>query len=41
VFEALPGPKRLVMVPGAGHNQTLQGTEVWRVIEGWLRDLPM
>jgi pimeloyl-ACP methyl ester carboxylesterase len=36
VFEALGGPKRLVLVPGAGHNETLRGAEVWRVIEEWL-----
>lgn len=35
VYEALPGPKRLILVPGAGHNQSLQGP-VWKEIERWL-----
>jgi len=35
VFAALPGPKRLILVPGAGHNESLQGP-VWEEIERWL-----
>lgn len=35
VFEALHGPKRLILVPGAGHNQSLQG-EVWLDIDRWI-----
>ena len=35
VFDALPGPKRLILVPGAHHNQSLNGT-VWDEIERWI-----
>ena len=36
VFAALAGPKRLILVPGAGHNHSLQGDDVWREIEDWI-----
>lgn len=35
VFAALRGPKRLIIVPGAGHNGSLRA-EVWNEIERWL-----
>ncbi len=35
VFEALKGPKRLILVEGAGHNQSLNGS-VWVDIEEWI-----
>ena len=35
VFAALPGPKRLILVPGAGHSQALGG-EVWAEIDRWI-----
>lgn len=35
VFAALAGPKRLLLVHGAGHNQSLGG-EAWAAIDGWL-----
>jgi pimeloyl-ACP methyl ester carboxylesterase len=35
VFAALPGPKRLLLVPGAGHNDALRA-DVWRAIEAWI-----
>jgi pimeloyl-ACP methyl ester carboxylesterase len=35
VFGALAGPKRLILVPGAGHNASLRGT-VWTEIEQWI-----
>ena len=35
VLAALAGPKRLILVPGAGHNQSLRG-EVWAEIERWV-----
>jgi pimeloyl-ACP methyl ester carboxylesterase len=38
-FEALAGPRRLFVVPGAGHTDTLRGSEVWAEIEGWLAAL--
>jgi uncharacterized protein len=35
VFEALHGPKQMILVPNAGHNQSLSGA-VWPDIEAWL-----
>ena len=35
VFSALAGPKRLILVDGAGHNGSLRA-EVWPEIDGWL-----
>jgi len=35
IFAALAGPKRLILVPGARHNHSLQGREVWEEIERW------
>jgi alpha-beta hydrolase superfamily lysophospholipase len=35
IFDALRGPKRLLSVPGAGHNDVLNG-DVWRQLESWI-----
>ena len=35
IFAALTGPKRLILVPGAGHNQSLGG-EIWADIDRWI-----
>jgi pimeloyl-ACP methyl ester carboxylesterase len=35
VFAELRGQKRLILVPGAGHNQSLTGS-VWEEIERWI-----
>ena len=35
VFDALQGPKRLILAPGAHHNQSLSGS-VWEEIERWI-----
>ncbi len=35
VFVGLGGPKRLILVPGAKHNQSLHGA-VWEDIERWV-----
>jgi len=35
VFAALQGPRQLILVPNAGHNQSLTGP-VWQDIEAWL-----
>jgi pimeloyl-ACP methyl ester carboxylesterase len=35
VLTALPGQKRLIIVPGARHNQSLRG-DVWNEIEEWV-----
>ena len=35
VFDALAGPKRLLLVPGAGHSESLRGS-VWTDIDSWL-----
>jgi pimeloyl-ACP methyl ester carboxylesterase len=37
IYDALKGPKRLILVPGAGHNGSLR-SEVWNDIERWLDD---
>ena len=36
VHAALAGPKRLILVPGAGHNQTLGNAEAWTEIDRWI-----
>lgn len=38
VFAQLKGPKRLILVPGAGHNQSLRG-EVWGEIDRWIDEM--
>jgi len=38
---ALTGPKRLLIVPGAGHDDALRGAAVWAEIEGWLSALDL
>ena len=40
IYDALREPRRLIIVPGAGHNDVLRGEEVWREIETWLAALP-
>jgi dipeptidyl aminopeptidase/acylaminoacyl peptidase len=35
VFEALSGPKRLILVKGAHHNESLNGM-VWEDIDLWI-----
>jgi pimeloyl-ACP methyl ester carboxylesterase len=35
IFAALRGPKRLILVPGAGHNESLRA-DVWPEIERWI-----
>jgi pimeloyl-ACP methyl ester carboxylesterase len=38
LIEALGGPKRLILVPGAGHNHSLRA-EVWTEIEAWVESV--
>jgi pimeloyl-ACP methyl ester carboxylesterase len=38
VYAALKGPKRLILVPGAGHNGSLR-SEVWTEIERWIDEV--
>jgi pimeloyl-ACP methyl ester carboxylesterase len=35
IYAALAGPKKLVLVPGAGHNDTLT-PDAWREIDAWV-----
>jgi uncharacterized protein len=35
IYEALKGPKRLILVPGVGHNHSLQPS-VWPEIDAWI-----
>lgn len=39
VFEALAGPKELLLVKGARHNESLGREETWRQIEEWIADV--
>jgi len=36
VFAALAGPKRLLLVPGVGHNRSLSSASVWNEIDRWI-----
>ncbi len=36
IYQQLAGRKRLMIVPGAGHNDVLAREEVWRAIEGFI-----
>lgn len=36
IFWALKGPKQLLLVPGAGHNQSMNSPDAWTVIDRWL-----
>jgi pimeloyl-ACP methyl ester carboxylesterase len=36
VYDALAGPRRLLMVTAAGHNQSLSDGKAWTEIEGWV-----
>jgi alpha-beta hydrolase superfamily lysophospholipase len=38
IFAALAGPKRLLIVDGAGHNQSLRSS-TWQSIDRWLQDV--
>lgn len=38
IFEALQSPKRLILVPGAEHNGSLNGS-VWKDIEEWIHSI--
>jgi uncharacterized protein len=38
IFDALAGPRRLMLVPGAGHNQALYGPGVWGEVERWIEE---
>jgi pimeloyl-ACP methyl ester carboxylesterase len=39
IFDALTGPKEMLIVDGAGHNDALAGAETWRKIDAWLARL--
>jgi uncharacterized protein len=39
VLAALAGPKELLLVEGAGHNQSLGGDRVWQRIDRWIDDV--
>jgi pimeloyl-ACP methyl ester carboxylesterase len=39
VFAALAGPKRLLIIPGAHHNQSLSDAATWVEIDGWVDDV--
>jgi pimeloyl-ACP methyl ester carboxylesterase len=39
VMAALAGPKRLILVEGAGHNRSLRQETVWTEIDGWIEEV--
>jgi uncharacterized protein len=39
VFDALAGPKRLILVPGVGHNTSMSDPGVWTVTDKWVEDV--
>ena len=39
VLAALAGPKRLIRVAGARHNESLRGSGVWARLERWIEDV--
>lgn len=39
VLAALAGPKRLILLPGVGHNHSLSSPAVWAEIEQWIDDV--
>ena len=39
IYDALAGEKRLIVVPGAAHGQSLSGPQVWSEIEAWVERL--
>jgi pimeloyl-ACP methyl ester carboxylesterase len=39
IHDALGGPRQLLIVPGAGHNDVLGREEAWRAIDSWLAAL--
>jgi alpha-beta hydrolase superfamily lysophospholipase len=38
VMSALAGPKRIILVEGAGHNESLRGEKIWVEIDRWIED---
>ena len=38
VYEALAGPRRLILVPGVGHNQSLNAPGIWVEIDKWIEE---
>lgn len=41
VYDALAGPKRLILVDGAGHNHSLSDGAVWSEIDRWIEDVAL
>jgi dipeptidyl aminopeptidase/acylaminoacyl peptidase len=39
VFTALGGPKQLLLVKGAHHNESLRREDIWRQIDAWLTEV--
>jgi hypothetical protein len=39
VLAALGGPKRLILLPGAGYNHSLSSPDVWAEIDHWIDDV--
>ena len=39
IYEALAGPKRLIVVEGAGHNHSLSDGAIWSEIDRWIENI--
>jgi pimeloyl-ACP methyl ester carboxylesterase len=39
IYAALTGPKKLLLVDGAGHAQSLARADVWDAIDKWMDDV--
>lgn len=39
IFDSLRGQRRLLLVEGVGHNQSLQPASVWTEIENWIESV--
>lgn len=40
-MSALAGPKRLILVEGAGHNESLRQESIWLDIDKWIKQSAM
>lgn len=41
IHAALAGPRKLLIVPRAGHNDALAREDEWRIIDDWLATVPL
>lgn len=39
VYDALAGPRRLILIDDAGHNESLSGSAIWTEIDSWIENV--